>query len=722
MRRIPPSFSLSAGALAASMLVAACGGGSASAPNLVPGSTGFAVDGYLNGATILCDTNGNAESDAGERSVRADDTGFFKFDPMCSAGLVATGGTSTDTNLPFKGKLKAPPGSTMVTPLTTLMANGMTLDQVNAALGLPSGTDVTKVDPARSIGGDLQNADLYRKTLAVQQILLKTAETLANLVPGGATAALPVIYSEVAAAVSALLRANPALLTGSSLDVTSLTGLVNAAATRIATSPLLSAEVKAAAASVNAASLAQVVSGALKVQTDRILQASNALLVSTTSTAQLDSRIADFVLQNRSALAGAPNATTTNLASDIATTVGGGIAPPPPPSGTVLISWDEATLPATNIGSFGDGGPSVAAAPTGGSGNALKLDRSGGVNFGGTFFNVPAVPFAADRKTITARVYATRANAAVYLKVEAAGGVFTEVRATVTAANTWQTLTWVLTGVNPASSYTTMVFSADTDVPSLGAQTYWIDDITLLAAAGGGGGGGSTPITFSSGFAANARTVEGGEFGGFSGSNQDGFNCSGDPAFCGSGGDTAPGVPAANSFFFYYYQTPTPATALYAGIYVQAPGVTGGLSATTDTAGVRISGQTTMKFNFNPNPEWYQSATNNFMVQFDMGRRYLVGGNPCHVQLRRVVTPTSAASVSYTLNLSEFVVVQDCAVPGLTAAAALAGSDISQISFQAAGGGSAVGDGSRTTGANLSVPAGPVYPTTLVLKGAISFQ
>ena len=73
-------------------------------------------------------------------------------------------------------------------------------------------------------------------------------------------------------------------------------------------------------------------------------------------------------------------------------------------------------------------------------------------------------------------------------------------------------------------------------------------------------------------------------------------------------------MPAADSYFFYYYQTPTPATALYAGVNVQAPGVTGGLSGTADTAGVRINGQTSMRFNFNPNPEWFQSATNNFMV------------------------------------------------------------------------------------------------------------
>jgi len=395
---------------------------------------------------------------------------------------------------------------------------------------------------------------------------------------------------------------------------------------------------------------------------------------------------------------------------------------PPPVGGTVLVSWDEDPPVATGIGAFGDASPSVEAAPAGGDGNALKLDRSGASNFGGTYFTVPAVPFAADRKTITARVYATRAGAVVYLKVEVPGGASTEVPATVTAANTWQTLTWVLSGVDPAGSYTTMVISADTDVVSLGAQTYWVDDITLLAASGGGGG---EVQTFSTGFAAGNLTAEGGEFGGFSGSDQDGYNCSGDPASCGGGGAFTPDVAAADSYFYYYYQTATPATNLYAGIYVQPPGVTGGLSGTADTPGVQIAGQTVMKFNFNPNPEWFGSATPNFMVQLDMGKLYLVGGSQvCHIQLRKVVTPTSADSASYSLPLSSFVVVQNCADPSVTTASALAGSPVSQISFQAAGGpDTAVSDGTKTTGANLSVPNGDgVYPTTLVLKGGITFE
>ena len=156
--------------------------------------------------------------------------------------------------------------------------------------------------------------------------------------------------------------------------------------------------------------------------------------------------------------------------------------PAPAPSGTSIVSFDETTLP--TLGAFGDASPSIATAPAGGTGAALSLARSGAINYGGTYFNVATpIPFAANRKTVTARVYSTRANAVVYLKVEAPGGVATEVSATTAAANTWQTLTWVLSGVNPTNSYSTVVFSADTDVAGSGAQTYWVDEVTLAAAS-----------------------------------------------------------------------------------------------------------------------------------------------------------------------------------------------------------------------------------------------
>jgi hypothetical protein len=286
----------------------------------------------------------------------------------------------------------------------------------------------------------------------------------------------------------------------------------------------------------------------------------------------------------------------------------------------------------------------------------------------------------------------------------------------------WQTLTWTVNNVN--TNYNVIVL-----LPNLGTvdappgKAYFFDDIQLLGApSGGGGGGGGGPLTFSSGFAAGNRTVQGGEFGGFSGSNLDNFACNGSPASCGGGGDITPTVPAVDSAFFYYYQTPTPATSLYMGIYVLGPGITGGLSNSADNTGIQISGQTAIKFRLGQNAEWFGSGTNRFAVDLTLGKRYVVNGNTCRVQLRTIVTPTAAAPTAYTVPLSAFSVVQDCAQGGLTVAAALAASPISQVSFQGAAGGAALSAGGQSTGANLTVAVNGVYPSTLVVVGGITFE
>jgi len=229
-------------------------------------------------------------------------------------------------------------------------------------------------------------------------------------------------------------------------------------------------------------------------------------------------------------------------------------------------------------------------------------------------------------------------------------------------------------------------------------------------------------LTFSSGFAGGSLTVEGGSFGGYSGSNEDGYNCSG---FCGGGGAFVPGVAADASAFYYYYQTPTPATDEYVGIFLGAPGVTGGPSASADTPGVQITSQTTIQFQFGMNPEWFSSATPNVGVLLTMGKHYAVNGNPCNVKLLSVFTPTAQASTAYSIPLSSFVINQNCADTSLTVASVLATMLIAQVDFQGDGGGPALSDGTKLTGANLSVPttgSPAVYPTTLAVNGAVTFQ
>ena len=389
-------------------------------------------------------------------------------------------------------------------------------------------------------------------------------------------------------------------------------------------------------------------------------------------------------------------------------------------SGTVLANYDTVSPPFA--GFEGGEGTTVEPGPSGGSGNALKVLRSGGQPFALAIVTLPStIALEAGRLTISARVNSPTAGIPMVLKLEGPGGNPSsgDLQANEAVVVGWQTLTWTVPAVN--TNYNTLVL-----LPNLGTvdappgKAYYFDDIQLLGAASGGGGGG--PLTFSSGLAAGNRTIEGGEFGGFSGSNQDGFNCSGDPASCGSGGSFNPTVAAADSSFFYYYQTPTPATDLYMGIFVLAPGLTGGLSGTADSTGIQINGQTAIKFKLGQNPEWFGTSTNKFAVDLTLGKRYPPNGNTCRLQLRTIVTPTAAAATDYTVPLSAFSVVQDCGVGGLTVASALAASPISQVSFQGVGGGIALTAGGQTSGANLSVAAGGVYPTTLVVVGGITFE
>ncbi len=238
---------------------------------------------------------------------------------------------------------------------------------------------------------------------------------------------------------------------------------------------------------------------------------------------------------------------------------------------------------------------------------------------------------------------------------------------------------------------------------------------------------GVTALTFASGLATGGRTVEGGAFGGYSGSDLDNWGCGGGAPTCGAGGAFTDTVAADQTYFYYYYQTPSiPSAGEYVGIYVQAPGLTTGLSAGADTPGLQLTNQTTMKFTFGENPEWFSSATNNVGVLLTMGKHYVdSSGKNCNVKLLSVFTPTAQATTAYSIPLSSFAVNADCSVAGLTAAAALAGSPISQVDFQGDGGSAKLTAGSTSTGSNMSVPttAAPVvYPTTLVIAGAITFQ
>jgi len=235
-------------------------------------------------------------------------------------------------------------------------------------------------------------------------------------------------------------------------------------------------------------------------------------------------------------------------------------------------------------------------------------------------------------------------------------------------------------------------------------------------------------LVYSSGFTAQGSgtglTLSGGTFGGYAGSNEDGYYCNTSTStWCGGGSSN--GSPATSSVYFYY-QPPAVATGEYVGVFVQAPGVTA-VSTTANTSGVQINGQTGITFTLNQNPEWFAQINHNVLVMLTLGNFY---AGPCNVKLQIVFTPTSVAPTTYTLPLSGFTVAQNCGLGTLTpsavtaALAASAGGPVAQIDFQGDSGASALtpSQGTLTSSANVTNANSVGYPTTVAITGPITFQ
>ena len=83
MRHLVPCVRAPLAALAAALLLNACGGGDASPPPTPLDTSGYAVDGYLSGAAVLCDADRDGLVTAGETSVSTTSAGLFVFPGGC---------------------------------------------------------------------------------------------------------------------------------------------------------------------------------------------------------------------------------------------------------------------------------------------------------------------------------------------------------------------------------------------------------------------------------------------------------------------------------------------------------------------------------------------------------------------------------------------------------------------------------------------------------------
>jgi hypothetical protein len=309
-----------------SLALAACGGGNSGVPAATPAAAtptiGVAVDGYLKSATATCDTNGDGLVSAGEVSVTTTAVGKYTFPNGCNAVVIVMGGIDIDTDAEFKGVLKAPAGSTVATPLTTLLVAGMTPAQVKSSLGLDDSVDLQTLDPAeKKADGTLVNPEAMKKSLAVQQLMQKATEAFAGLVGGTGSATLQPIYSEVATAFANSLKTSKLNTNANTLDQSVVTAMVKAATERVAQSSAVSSTVKSAAAALNADTMAQVTAGSLKTQAEAILGASEDKLKEETKKQQSDDKVTIFVATKKTDMGAAPSTATAVLGESLNNTV-----------------------------------------------------------------------------------------------------------------------------------------------------------------------------------------------------------------------------------------------------------------------------------------------------------------------------------------------------------------------------------------------------------------
>jgi len=156
-------------------IIASCnggGGGGGGVTQVISGSSLVMVDPYIEGATMCYDENENNQCDDGEpESSPSDSKGNTKFAINLPANVkLIQKEKGLSLGKPFLGTLKAQydPEFKYVTPITTLLANGVDEEDLKDALGL----DDLKVNPMAAIEeGNEQKLGALKASMAISALL-----------------------------------------------------------------------------------------------------------------------------------------------------------------------------------------------------------------------------------------------------------------------------------------------------------------------------------------------------------------------------------------------------------------------------------------------------------------------------------------------------------------------------------------------------------------------
>lgn len=164
-------------------------------------------------------------------------------------------------------------------------------------------------------------------------------------------------------------------------------------------------------------------------------------------------------------------------------------------TGGAAVTFDESTPPViTGFGGLEGANASIAADPALASNKVARLIKPADAQTwgGATFVKGTTVPLSSTAKSLTLRVYSPYAGVPIMLKVENAdGSKLMEAQATVNAASTWQTLTFTYNPEAGVTYNTVSVFPNFGNTGAGAAGTYYVDDLVMPTAAAGGGGTGA---------------------------------------------------------------------------------------------------------------------------------------------------------------------------------------------------------------------------------------
>jgi Ca2+-binding RTX toxin-like protein len=201
-------------------------------------TSGVVIDHYISGATLFLDANKNGLLDTNEPSTITDSSGKFNlnipyetFDTnkngkidSSEGHLVAIGGIDIATGLPLEIPVTAPPDASVVTLLTTLVADlidkGIAPETaqslVKAGLGLPAEIDLTSLDPIDATNKNKPGGvQVLAEMVKVQNFITQTSA----LIDGASTAANTDIVKAVVSSITNPIQAGTVLNLSNAADL-----------------------------------------------------------------------------------------------------------------------------------------------------------------------------------------------------------------------------------------------------------------------------------------------------------------------------------------------------------------------------------------------------------------------------------------------------------------------------------------------------------------------